>query len=123
MKLITLISLILISCHSVSAQRNHLKQSAPFENILIAMETDSVNLFIQAFSSAVVNGNYSKELWSARLNEGKDKFEARYGIFQSSDFSYKYKRKKSKLIIFFKGEEEISMRVIKEKGVWKLNDK
>ena len=38
------------------------------------------------------------------------------------DFSYQYDSAESKLIILFKGKEEVRMRITEENGVWKLDE-
>lgn len=105
------------------AQRSHIKQSSPFENVLLSIESDSVSLFMNSFSNRIIDGEKNEEIWMSRLNQGKEKLKKRFGTFQPSDFSYKYKKKESKLIIFFKDEEQHRMRVIKEGKVWKLDEK
>jgi hypothetical protein len=123
MKQIFAIALIAISSISAFAQSSHIKQSTPFENVLLSMKADSISLFMNSFSKKVIHGKKDEKLWISRLNEGKEKFEKRFGTFQLSDFSYKYDSKESKLIIFFKNEEQIGMRVIKEGRNWKLDEK
>ncbi len=122
MKLIVTIALVAISSLNLFAQRNHIKQSKPFENVLLSMKSDSTNLFMNSFSDKVVDGEDDENEWMSRLNTGKEKFEKRYGTFQPSDFSYQFEKKGSLLIIFFKGEEQFRLRVIKEGGVWKLDE-
>lgn len=108
---------------SLSAQSSHIAQSSPFENVLLSLKSDSVDLFMNAFSKRIVNGEYNKETWIPRLNEGKGKFSEYFGTFQLSDFSYEFDEKESKLIIFFRREEKFRMSVIKENEVWKLDER
>lgn len=123
MKLILTIAFIAINSMTLLAQNDHIEQSTPFENILNAMKSDSISLFIKSFSNRIIDGEYDKNIWASRLNEGKEKFAERFGAFELNDFSYAYEKEKSKLIIFFKGEEQFRIRVIQEDDVWKLDEK
>lgn len=102
---------------------NHITQSTPFENILLAMKTDSIPLFLSAFSNRIIDGENDKLVWKKRLNEGKEKFRIQFDNFQLKDFTFEYDEKESKLIIYFKGKEVMRMKVIKEDEKWKLDEK
>ncbi len=123
MKKIFVIAVIVTSSLTAYAQKAHIIQSTPFENVLRSMKTDSVSLFMNAFSSKIIGGEKDEKVWLSRLNQGKEKFKNRFGAFQPSDFSYSYEKKESKLIIYFKGMEQHRMSVIKEGKAWKLNEK
>lgn len=123
MKQLLTITFFAISSHCLFAQSDHIEQSTPFENVLLALKTDSVDLFVDSFSDRIIDGENDELVWISRLNEVKEKFKERFGSYERSDFSYDYEEEKSKLIIYYKSEEQIGLRVIKEGGVWKLDDK
>jgi hypothetical protein len=122
-KLLLPIAIVAIFPLNLIAQRAHIKQSKPFEKVLISMKSDSTNLFMNSFSDRIIDGEDDKNVWLSRLIEGKEKFKERFGTFQPSDFTYKFNKKDSQLIIFFKDEEQIRLRVTKEGGMWKLDEK
>ena len=103
------------------AQNKHIDQSTPFENVLISMKSDQINLFISSFSDRVVDGLSNKKTWVSRFNKGKQRFKKRYGHFKVTDFSYGFESTDSKLIIYHKGIIIAEMSVIKENGGWKLD--
>ena len=123
MKRIVVINLIVIASYAATAQSAHIKQSTPFENVLFSMKSDSVGLFMNSFSENVIDGERGEELWLTRLNQGKEKFKKRFGTFQPGDFSYTYEKEEAKLIIYFKGEEQFRIAVIKEGNIWKLDER
>ena len=123
MRILLSLTILFTFSTNLIAQKKHIKQSKPFENLLQAMKSDSTDLFINSFSENIVNGKTDSEVWCKRLQEGKAKFKKEFGDFQLNDFAYKYDKKESKLVIFFKGKEEIRLKVIKEKGAWKLDEK
>ncbi len=123
MKKFFVIALIVTSSFASFAQSTHIEQSTPFENVLQALKSDSVDLFMNSFSLQIIDGNKDKELWLTRLNQGKEKFKQRFGVFQPSDFLYKYDKAESKLIVIFKGKEQFRISVIKEGNTWKLDQR
>ena len=120
MKHLMITILMITSSFNLFAQSKHIEQSIPFENVLTSLKSDSSSLFMNCFSKRIINGEEDENVWMSRLNEGKEKFEKRFGQFQLIDFSYKYEKSESKLIIYYKNEEQFKMRVVKENGTWKL---
>jgi len=106
----------------IVAQNKHIDQSTPFENVLISMKSDQINLFISSFSERVVDGLSNKKIWMSRFNKGKERFAKRYGHYKVTDFSYGFESTDSKLIIYYNGIIIAEMSVIKENGGWKLNE-
>ena len=106
----------------IVAQNKHIDQSTPFENVLISMKSDKINLFISSFSERVVDGLSNKKTWVSRFNKGKERFAKRYGHYKVTDFSYGFESTDSKLIIYYNGIIIAEMSVIKENGGWKLNE-
>ncbi len=104
-------------------QQNHIAQSTPFENVIISMNADSVELFMNTYSKAIIAGEDDIKIWQGRLNTGKERLKNRFGDFQLSDFTFDFDQEESELIIYFKQEERMMMGVIKENGVWKLDEK
>jgi chromosome segregation ATPase len=106
----------------IVAQNKHIDQSTPFENVLISMKSDQINLFISSFSERVVDRLSNKKTWVSRFNKGKERFAKRYGHYKVTDFSYGFESTDSKLIIYYNGIIIAEMSVIKENGGWKLNE-
>ncbi len=123
MKFLLSLTILFTFSSNLIAQRNHKRQSTPFENALKALQSDSASLFMNSFSERITKGKTSEKYWGTKLQEGKAKFKKRFGDYKLGDFTYKYDRKESKLIIYFREKEEIRLRVIKEKGTWKLDEK
>jgi hypothetical protein len=123
MKSIALIAVLILSIHLVCAQKAHIKQSTPFENVLLALETDSVDLFMNAFSTDIIKGEFDLDEWASRLSSGQKKFSARFQDWKRDEFDFAFDKADSRLIIYFRGEESLRMWVVKEKRQWKLNEK
>jgi hypothetical protein len=123
MKYLIIAILTTLSSFNVCAQSTHIEQSTPFENVLTSMKSDSSSLFMSCFSERIVDGEDDAQVWSSRLDEGKEKFKKRFGDFEVADFSYEFKIEESKLVIYFKKERQFEMKVVQENGVWKLDTK
>ena len=123
MKKIILTFIIISLSIGLFAQKKHIRQSTPFENVLLAMQTDSAQLYRNTFSFEIINGETDTKVWKERVSEGKEKFWERFGQYKLSDFKYGFDKKESKLIIYFKEEEQFRIKIIKEKKKWKLNEK
>lgn len=104
-------------------QKAHIKQSTPFENLMLSLSTDSVDLFMNSFSTNIIDGNYDAKEWQRRLSSAQRKLEARFQFWSLEDFAFEFDKVESRLIIYFKGEENIRMKVVKEKRQWKLDEK
>ena len=112
--------LILISLIGFTQER-HIEQSQPFENILLALKTDSVPLFIESFSKRIIEDKKEKMSWENRLDSGKGKFQERFGDYELTDFTYEFQKGNLMLIIYFKGEMTIEMPIVKENRKWRLD--
>ncbi|MCP4459901.1 MAG: hypothetical protein GY816_18045 [Cytophagales bacterium] len=78
---------------------------------------------MNAFSERIINEETDMDTWKSRLNEGQEKFRKRFGDYELSDFSYDFDKNESKLIIYFRKEEQVRMTVVKEGKTWKLDEK
>jgi len=78
---------------------------------------------MNSFSEKIVDGMDDEAVWMSRLNEGKEKFDNRFGDFELTDFSYQYEAAESKLVIYYKNEAQFKIRVVNENGIWKLDEK
>ena len=112
---------------NIQAQKKHIDQSEPFENVLLAMKTDSISLFKSVFSKSIKNDDDDDddddddENWKAKLNEGQEKFKEKFGDYKIKSFSYVFNEQDMLLIVYFKKKKISGIRVIKENGVWKLD--
>ena len=120
---ITLYLFAMLCVPSVVAQKKHLRQSKPFEQVLKSLKTDDPELFMNSFSERIVDGETDMEVWTERLNEGQDKFGQRFPNFKLSEFRYRFDRKEAKLIVYYRGEEQVRMKVVREGRHWKLDQK
>ncbi len=123
MKLLFTLTLVSVLSINLMAQKYHIAQSIPFENIVVSINSDSVELFMNTFSKGIIAREDDIKIWQDRLNTGKERLEKRFGDFQLSDFTFDFDKEESKLIIYFKGEEQMRMGVVKEDGAWKLDEK
>ncbi len=123
MKLLSTLALISILSTNLMAQQNHIAQSTPFEDVIVSVNADSVALFMNTYSKGIIAGEDDIKIWQNRLNTGKERLENRFGDFELSDFTFDFEKEESKLIIYFKGEEQMRMGVIEEDGAWKLDEK
>lgn len=115
---------ILISCllySGIYAQQTQPEQATPFKNVITAFKTDSVALFINAFSKGLDSIKVPLAQWKTRLQEGKRKFKRRFGAYNMDDFSFKFINTTTQLQVFFKDQESFKIRVQKEGNEWKLN--
>jgi hypothetical protein len=104
----------------ILAQQHFPVQATPVENILVALKSDSVILFMNAFSKELDSVTLPLSKWKERLNEGKRKFKRRYGDYEIKDFSYNYIDSTGQLQVFFKNKESFKILVIEEDNAWKL---
>ena len=116
---------LLFICTAVAgyAQKKHIPQSTPFENVLKALTKNKPLLFKNSFSQRVIDGEEDLTVWAERIEEGNEKFGRRFPDFKRKDFRYGFDSAESKLIVFYKGEEAFRMKVIQEGKKWKLNEK
>ena len=105
----------------VFSGQSELKEK-PFQDIIVAMKNNSVELFKNSFSRKVINSESDISNWDNNFKEAKKKFNKKFGVLDTQDFSYQYDSAESKLIILFKGKEEVRMRITEENGVWKLDE-
>lgn len=123
MRTLLLSSLFLLFTLGVVAQKKHLKQSKPFEQVLKALKKDKPELFMNSFSARIVDGETDLAVWTERIEEGQRKFGRRFPDYRIKDFKYGFDAAESKLIVYYKGEEKFRMKVVKEGGKWKLNER
>ena len=123
MKLLYTLTFISLLSTNLMAQQNHIAQSTPFENVIVSVNADSVELFMNTYSKGIIAGEDDIKIWQDRLNTGKERLKKRFGDFQLSDFTFDFDQEESKLIIYFKGEEQMRIGVVEEDGVWKLDEK
>ena len=77
-----LLFIFLISASwDIKAQDAHIELSTPFENILISLKTDSVELFRDAFSKHIIGEDTTTDKWHERLEEAKGKLGFRSNGF------------------------------------------
>ena len=116
---------LLFICTAVAgyAQKKHIPQSTPFENVLKALTKNKPLLFKNSFSQRVIDGEEDLTVWAERIEEGQRKFGRRFPDYRIKDFKYGFDAAESKLIVYYKGEESFRMKVVKEGGQWKLNEK
>jgi len=114
-----LIVLVFITTQYIG-QKKYIKQSEPFENVLSAFENDSVEQLKNSFCQNILDDKLEKSTWKERLIEGEKRFSDRFGDLNSSHFTFDFDKKNSLLILYYKGEENIQLKVIKESGHWKL---
>ena len=123
MKKILPIVIILTFSNLCFSQKPTIEQSSPFEKLLTAIQKDSSELFKSAFSSRIITDeNSNTKTWDDRLEIAQERFTDKFGEFELSDFTYNFNKKESKLVIFYKTEEIVQMKVIKENGNWKLDE-
>ncbi|MFC6269533.1 hypothetical protein [Frigoriflavimonas asaccharolytica] len=126
MKTILTFVFIIICSTKLFSQELHIKQSAAFEDILLAVKTDSISLFKNSFgkdiSEEIMTGK-GENIWVEGFNAYKDLLKKDFSDFQISDFSYIYDEKRSTIKIFYKGKKYGSMEVIEEEDKWKLNER
>lgn len=123
MRTLLLSSLFLLFTLGLTAQKKHIKQSKPFEQVLKALKKDKPELFMNSFSARIIDGETDLAVWSERIEEGQRKFGRRFPDYRIKDFKYGFDAAESKLIIHYKGDETFRMKVVKEGGKWKLNEK
>ena len=123
MRRLLLCSLFLLFTLNIVAQKKHLKQSKPFEQVLKALKKGKPELFMNSFSDRIVDGETDLAVWKERIEEGQRKFGRRFPDYSIKDFRYGFDAAESKLIIYYKGKENFRMKVVKEGGKWKLNEK
>ncbi len=113
-----LILILVISCSNNSI----IPQAEPFENTLISIKNNSINLFKNSFSERVLNEDSDSLTWNERLKVAESRMESEFGELNPNDFSYEFEENKSILIVKHKTKEPFRMKVVMENGYWKLDE-
>ena len=122
MKNSLLIIFLSVISYTAQAQKSHIPQSVPFEDILIALQTDSIPLFKGAFHEKVTADVKDEAEWQENFQEAQAKFKEGFKNYRLEDFTYKYNKEDSKLMVFFKNKKAFQISVIKKGSQWKLNE-
>lgn len=114
-------SILLIMIMACSKKPN-IAQAVPFENLVIAIKTDSTSLFSKSFSLRVHNENNDTLNWNERMFAAKEVFKSEYTELNTDDFTYEFDNKYSKLIVKHKMNDPFKLKVVFENGEWKLDE-
>lgn len=117
-----LVCLLLIIFAVSCSNESLILQAEPFENTLIAIKNDSTDLFKNCFSERIHNEKINSQTWNEKLKMAKKRMEAAFNELNPNDFSYKFDRKKSLLIVIHKTYHPFSMKVIFENEKWRLDE-
>ena len=88
-KVIILCTILSISVFGHS-QEKHIDQSDSFENVLLAIKSDSILLFKKLFSKTVKKVMDDIDFWSAKFSEGKKLFQKKLGDYSLNLFTYRF---------------------------------
>ena len=97
-------------------------QAEPFENTLISIKNNSIELFKESFSERIHNEKTDSLSWKEKLKVAEKTLKLEFGELSPNDFSYEFDVKGSTLIITHKTEEPFRMKVVMENGTWKLDE-
>ncbi len=99
---------------------NHLAQSAPFEGLLIALQSDKSELLKSVFDRKTRKTDADINIWQKRLESEKKHFYYRFGEFKLDYFIYEVHNFGRILVIFYLDVEVFEKRVVKEHGEYKI---
>jgi hypothetical protein len=103
-------------------------QAAPIVNLLSSIKAGDSGSLKSVWSKRMIeriNPEGTEEKWEEVLGEYSDTFEHYYGDFELEDFRFSYEgdEMSGKLITDFKEERVGPLKVIKEGGEWKLDER
>ena len=98
--------------------------SAPVVAILEAAKNSDTRMFKEAYSKRIQQEGQQSD-WSKNLEEAKATMKQKFGDYQLSDFGFTFEgdELKGKLGIAFKGRQQFTLAIVKEDGVWKLDER
>jgi hypothetical protein len=113
-------SLLLTSC-ATSRMHETNPPSAPFIQMLETAKNDDMEGFFNCFSERDTFGHNSNP---NDFKEAQTNLRSMYGDLDPSEFEFQFEGKDSHgvLVIIFKGEENLRIRVVKEGTEWKLDE-
>ncbi|MEM5566235.1 hypothetical protein WNY78_14030 [Psychroserpens sp. AS72] len=120
MKKITVLCFILLVTIVGYSQEKQIDQSKSFENVLLAIKTDSILLFKKSFSRTVNKNIDDNDFWNTKFNEVKKLFQKKLGDYNLNLFTYHFIDYYDKLVVYYNKEEVFDIDIIYEDGLWKL---
>lgn len=92
--------------------------------ILEAAKHSDTTQFREAYSSRIRQESGQSD-WSKNLKEAQATLEEKFGDYRLSDFDFSFAGDdaKGKLEVTFKGKAQFVIAVVKEGGVWKLDER
>lgn len=96
--------------------------STPFIEMLKAVESSDIEKFKTSYSKRI-RDDESQNNWEQNIAEAKINIKKLFGDIRYEDFTFKFDDEKSKLGIIHKGKFILWVGVIKEDGLWKLDER
>jgi hypothetical protein len=99
-------------------------QARPVAMLMVAVREQDARLFQSAFSSRM-QAHIAKHGWQKSLRGYAEVFRAEFGEYRPEDFTYAFSGDDAAgvVAVTFKGRKLSGMRVVKEEGRWKVDEK
>jgi len=113
-------SLLLTSCATPGTHGTN-APSAPFLQMLEAAKNNDMDGFFDCFSESVMLGHRRNP---NDFREAQGNLKRMFGNLDPAEFEFRYEGEDTRgvLVIIFKGEENLRIRVVKEGTEWKLDE-
>lgn len=92
--------------------------------ILKAAKSADATMFRDAYSTRIRQEDQQSD-WGKNLKEAQVNMKEKFGDYQVTDFTFSFAGDdaKGKLEVTFKGKAQFALAVVKEGGVWKLDER
>ena len=119
----TAMALAFISCTGLNVTADAVQPpSAPFINMLKAVASSDIEGFKASYARHIREDEQQSD-WEKNISEARANIRKIFGDAKSDDFAFKFDEDESKLGIIHKGRFVFWIGIIKEDGVWKLNER
>jgi len=116
---------ILVSCPSIRGNEDKTPaEASPLIALLKAAKASDINSFKDAYSKRIREDKGQGD-WDKNLKEAQGSLKKMFGDYDLKDFSFTFTgdKEKGKVALSHKGKESITLKVIKEGGEWKLDER
>jgi hypothetical protein len=92
--------------------------------ILEAAKNSNIRMFKEAYSKRIQQEDQQSD-WAKNLQDAKATMNQKFGDYQLSDFKFTFEgdEVKGKLDVTFKGTQQFALAIVREDGVWKLDER
>jgi hypothetical protein len=115
----------IVSLETTAAQKDKSPQeAAPIIAVLKAIKESDIKAFRNAYCERIREDKDQGD-WEKNLKEAQGNLKKLYGDYDLKEFAFSFDgdADKGKVSITHKGNKSVALRVIKEDGEWKVNER